>query len=260
MYKIFFLCLLTSCSYIQRKGRWGSDAFTKGSFKNVKNAIVYHAKNPQFWAPLGAAAVVYGAGQDKKISDWAVKESPLFDGKKDADAKSDDYELLFKTQMYLSVLLPASWEDGWASYAKNKLKGAAVTYLSYSATRQTVTQIKIAEPRQRPNRLDNESFPSGHSARASSKRHLIAHNLEASDINPHVRNGINTINGLMTASVMWARVEAQKHHLSDVLAGYSVGYFLSGVFYDSLLNLDTAETFVLMPTTDKVTALYSVSF
>ncbi|MFP5491744.1 MAG: phosphatase PAP2 family protein [Bacteriovoracia bacterium] len=123
-----------------------------------------------------------------------------------------------------------------------------------------MTQIKIAEPRQRPNRLDNESFPSGHSARASSKRHLIAHNLEASDINPHVRNGINTINGLMTASVMWARVEANKHHLSDVLAGYSVGYFLSGVFYDSLLNLDTAETFVVVPSTDKVMALYSVSF
>lgn len=59
---------------------------------------------------------------------------------------------------------------------------------------------------------------------------------------------------------MWARVEGKRHYLTDSLTGYSIGYFVSGFLYDSLMNLEDHETLVFSPFNDKMTLTYQVRF
>jgi hypothetical protein len=43
----------------------------------------------------------------------------------------------------------------------------------------------------------------------------------------------------LAAATAWARVEAEKHYPTDVLAGAALGHFLTAVIHDSMMGLDS---------------------
>jgi membrane-associated phospholipid phosphatase len=51
----------------------------------------------------------------------------------------------------------------------------------------------------------------------------------------------------LSACTAWARVEAKKHWLSDVLWGMALGNFIANFFYDSFL-LDTENPYIITQT------------
>ncbi|MCM2350516.1 MAG: hypothetical protein NDI69_10890 [Bacteriovoracaceae bacterium] len=85
---------------------------------------------------------------------------------------------------------------------------------------------------------------------------LSGHSTEDS----HLRTGIKAANTTLAAGTLWARPEGQRHYPSDVLVGYALGTFLSGFIYDSLMNLDSDESFSIIPLGDQASASYSIQF
>jgi len=102
----------------------------------------------------------------------------------------------------------------------------------------TVTGIvatgKRTVRRERPNARDDKSFPSGHSSAAFSSALLIQQDLSASIKRPWLRRTIKAGTYSSAAAVAWARVEANEHHLVDVLFSAALSNFVIKTFYKSM--------------------------
>jgi hypothetical protein len=97
--------------------------------------------------------------------------------------------------------------------------------------------LKDATGRTRPNGSSHASFPSGEASAAFSSVALSNRNLDSIEIPQEVKIPLKVVNILLGSGVAWARVEAQAHFPSDVLAGAALGNFLSATVHDSFLNL-----------------------
>lgn len=256
------LATISSCSILGRKGKWGKNAFYPLKGEKFLGAIKKNAQSAHVWGPVAGAAIFSASNFDRNFSNWVANEADVFKDKDAADAWSDNFNNILKAEMYATILLTASHnedEDFWG-YAWNKTKGGLVVNIAASSSRFSVDQVRKVVKRQRPNKMDLKSLPSGHAAEAGSRRAIIGKGLESVDMNSDLRFGVNAINTSMAIGTLWARVEGKRHYPSDVMLGYAFGSFISGVVYDTLINLDPNETFVLIPETDKVSAMYSYGF
>ncbi|MFL5785237.1 MAG: phosphatase PAP2 family protein [Bacteriovoracaceae bacterium] len=260
---LFFLFILSSCSLFTKKGDWGKNALWPIEGSRIKNALVKNATSPHVWAPAGSALIIHWGGYDNKISNWAVKESPVYNNTKNADKWSDDLNDVLKYEMFLTPLLTASSDEGTAGeWLVRKGKGYVVVGISSRVSDYAHDYLADQVARERPNHADRRSFPSGHATQAGTRNTITRNNLAATPMSRDLRTGINSANSVMAAGVLWARVEGQRHYPSDVLGGYAIGSFLSGVFYDSLINyeVDHPETFAVLPAKDKWTLMYTYAF
>lgn len=223
----------------------------------MKNATSEH-----FWGPLLGAGVISAAGWDQKISHWASTENPVYGSQQNADNYSNGFNKVLRFETYTSVFLTPSWEeDGqWTDYVFKKAKGYLVVRFSYSSARDFNNKIRSFTFRERPNEAGNDSFPSGHATTIGAGRNLTTKNISTIKMNEDLKKTINIINTTMAAGGIWARVEGNRHYPTDVLVGYSLGHFVSGFIYDSLMNLDKEETFTFYPTNKGAIALYEIRF
>ena len=84
----------------------------------------------------------------------------------------------------------------------------------------TSLALKKAFPKDRPDGSGNDSFPSDHAAIAFSSARFIT---KRNDVNPYYWYAAATITGI-------ARVQANKHTWSDVVAGGVIGYLSSEIW------------------------------
>lgn len=253
---------VSSCSLFGKKGKWGKNAFWPLKSSRVVSAFKKNASSPHVWLPLVGAGVSYFGNFDEKISHWAVEKKYVYGNQENTSLWSHKFNTVLLYEMYLSMLLTPSMDEDkslW-NYALSKGKGALVVTIASRATHYTRDEIAMFFKRERPNKLDNLSFPSGHSTEAGARNTLVRKNIEAMDIGRTFRTGINAINTTMAAGTLWARLEGQRHYPSDILVGYALGSFVSGFLYDSLMNLDENETFSVTPTSDSVSINYALRF
>lgn len=259
---LFVLLLLSSCSLLRRKGNWGRNSIYPIRGERILDAFKKNASSAHVWAPLVGAGITHWGGYDHKISNWASHESSIYKNREQADNWSDHFNNILKYEMYATIMLTPSMDEDESlkDYALSKAKGAIVVNVASTSTRYTRDRIAKAVHRRRPNSADFKSFPSGHATEASSRNMLVSKNLDSIDMDNRLRVGIKTTNTAMSVGTLWARLEGKRHYPSDVLVGYSLGSFLSGFIYDSLMNLEPNETFVVVPTGEKVFAQYSLFF
>ncbi len=62
---------------------------------------------------------------------------------------------------------------------------------------------------------------------------------------------LNTGFKALAVGTSWARVEANAHFPSDVLAGYALGHFISSFIHDAFLGLDQNDDFMITALTTK---------
>jgi membrane-associated phospholipid phosphatase len=117
------------------------------------------------------------------------------------------------------------------------MKGIAVEGLSLGATFGATTLLKEATNRTRPDERNNKSFPSSHASNAFANAALSNRNLNAISLPEEVRLPLQVGNIVVSTFTAWARVEAQKHYPSDVLASAALGYFLTAFIHDAFLGL-----------------------
>jgi len=104
----------------------------------------------------------------------------------------------------------------------NIISGPALTYLFNNF-------IKNRSGRLRPDASNRESFPSSHTAIAAAFSENAS--IHTGSFAGKYATPINLFNESLVGVVGWARMESKKHHLSDVLVGYSVGKFFTKLFH-----------------------------
>ena len=106
-------------------------------------------------------------------------------------------------------------EDGW--------DGTKKFVYSFAATKATVYGLKITTQEPRPNKANNHSFPSGHTASAMSGAAFI-----------HMRYGFQRaiIPYLMTGFTAYSRVASDQHWWWDTVAGAAIAGLISFVIVD----------------------------
>jgi membrane-associated phospholipid phosphatase len=213
-----------------------SQAPAKKRFWPTRSAWRHAARNavrdPGTWAPAGMAAVIVVGGWDRQISEWAVTHSPVFGSPENAATWSDRLRAASDLGMIATALAVHDDEHPWRLRAKTLLVEEVGAIASTSLT----SLLKNATGRERPDGSDDQSFPSGHASRAFAYAAASRRNLEATNLARGWRIGLTA--GLETLAIGtgWARVEAQKHYPTDVLAGAALGNYVSLLLHDAFIG------------------------
>ncbi len=242
-----FLCLLlsagmtlTACGTMKNGRRWGQDATIWPGFKRLGESASKAALSPGTWAPLAGALALQIGDADGRISEWASENTPIFGSQNAAEDASDYFRGATRVAYFTTVALTPDGSDP-ACWTIDKLKGLAVGLAAISVTGYATDLLKDATGRMRPNDSDDKSFPSAHASKASVQAVLAARNIDAMNIDKSARTGLKAACYSFAAITGWARVEADMHYPSDVLAGLALGYFLGAFFYDAFLGIRGPE-------------------
>jgi len=112
---------------------------------------------------------------------------------------------------------------GVATLAQGDLTGTRQLVLSTGATLVAVEMLKHTVHATRPDGSDNKSFPSGHTAIAFSAATFMDRRYGEPWRQRYGNWAIPTLYGAAALTGI-ARVEANRHHWGDVLAGAAIGY------------------------------------
>lgn len=99
---------------------------------------------------------------------------------------------------------------------------AAAQYGMVQANRGLVHNLKVSTNRERPDKSNNLSFPSGHTSTTTLQAIYAGRNNE----------DLKWIGMAMAGATAWARVEAKRHYWSDVIAGAAVAWGVSQWEYE----------------------------
>ena len=109
------------------------------------------------------------------------------------------------------------------------------------ASQGATTLLKEETNRERPDMKGDKSFPSMHTSRAASQATLASRNLESIPMSNTAKYAFRAGFTTLAAGTAWARVEGRRHYLGDVLAGYSLGHFISAFINDAFLGIDSPD-------------------
>ena len=217
---LILLLLLTGAGGCASSGTsWGQRTGPVQSWQELGEAARSAAAQPSVWLPLAGAAVLGVADLDDNISDWAVRKQPLFGA--NAGDVSDDLLDVSTGTLVLSALLAPS------NSGSDKLWGLATQAGTVALTGGVVEGMKRLTDRERPDGSDRKSLPSGHASQSAVRTHLTRTNLEYIRMPETARRVSGVALHSLTFATAWARVEANKHYASDVLAGIAVGNYIA---------------------------------
>lgn len=228
--------LLVSCGTLAGGRGWGQDATLSPGWARVRAAALANLEDPVTWLPIASAAVLQVDDFDRRISDWARDETPIFGSTQHASDASDTWRTVTNDLWTVSLFVPPSGETA-GEWAWSRTKGATVEIAAKAVSRGVTSVLKDVSNRARPDGSDDRSFPSGHMTEAFGSAALGARNLDWSNLpSGAVWPGKIALYG---SSILtgWARVEAGKHFPSDVLFAAGATNFVVGFVHDAFLGL-----------------------
>jgi len=200
-------------------GGWGGDTGFARSWQAWGAAARDAATQPAVWMPLGGAIVLGAADLDDNISDWAVRKQPLF-GNNASDVSDDLLHVTTGALVLSAVVAPAD-------KPADRFRGVAAQLASVVVTGAATEGLKELTSRERPNGRGNKSLPSGHASQAAVRTSLARTNLRHHDLPRGARIVSDVALHSLGYATAWARVEANRHYPSDVLAGVALGNFFA---------------------------------
>ena len=233
---LLVLGLAPGCGSLREGGSWGHDALYPVQWARIPQAAKRALLDPATWVPAAGAAVFKIDNWDRKTSDWASQHTPVFGSKQTANDASDWLRNALAAEVFATAVLTPSGPEP-LEWTWSKAKGLGVEYGAILLNNEATGWIKDWAGRERPDGNGNESFPSGHASAAAVSARLSNRNLDSIEMQPWLRRTFQTGNFLMAGGTSWARVEAQRHFPSDVLAGMALGNFISTFIHDAFLNL-----------------------
>lgn len=219
------LFMLAGC--ITSGGTLGSGARWPGA-ADTWEAARTAALEPGTWVPIAAAGLLTIQNADERITEWAIDHQPVFGH--DAEDFSNDLQKASMGMWLASGLIAPA--DSAAGKLAALSAGAGAVLLQGAV----VTGLKEAVGRERPNRQNDKSFPSGHAGRTQTLATMTEYNLRAMDLSDPARIGLTASTQLLAAGTAWARVEAGKHHVNDVLVGSAIGHFVAAFVREAFLG------------------------
>ncbi|MBL7187667.1 MAG: phosphatase PAP2 family protein [Phycisphaerae bacterium] len=228
--------ILPGCGTLPNDRGWGQDAFSTIDFDRVSRAAHDAFFSINTLAPLAGALAFSVDDFDERVSDWAVKHTPVFGSKDEAGDASNYLTTPLHVEVLITALATPSGDvpDEWMV---SKFKGLGVELAAMGAARSTTNWLKGATDRTRPDKSSDVSFPSAHASSAFSFATLANRNIDSIGMPGTLKPAIKAGNLLFASGVAWARVEEQRHYPSDVLAGAALGHFLTAFIHDAFLSL-----------------------
>lgn len=201
------------------------------------------ARDSGTWMPLAGAAVVAVGGWDRQWQRSLAKHQYLFD---DDGEDASNRLIQAGTLLYATSVVFAAPEDTAFVDALDWKAANLATFVASKASVDELTgRMKPASGRERPDGVPDDAFPSRHSATSAAQTTLTRRNLDYIDMNPTVRDaakiGLHALDGLTGL----ARIEADQHYPTDVLAGIALGNFISSFAFNLLLERDDPQPYEL---------------
>jgi hypothetical protein len=211
------------------------------TWERTSEAAQHAAVHPSVWAPVIGAGVFTIDHLDRRTATYLSDHAPIFGDSESAGNASDDLESLLHVTAGISAFaapVPAG-EDATLHRGEH----LAVVVGGLALTGGITDGIKNATRRERPNDSDDRSFPSGHASQAFASATFASANVHRAWGDSSGAQWADA--GLYTAASLTAlaRVEADVHYPSDVLAGAALGNFMAR-FLDELLLADTDTALV----------------
>jgi len=234
---LFLLLFLLVCKGPAHGTGWGQNATLTPGWERLGTAVKSALFAPETWAPAAGALVLQIDRADRRVQAWAARHTPIFGSQDRADQMSDNLKNASGALWVVSALAaPSTDEEG--EWLGNKTKGLGVQFGAGILLRSTVGVLKETTKRERPNNLGETSFPSAHASNVSLYSTLTSRNVDtfgwSDDAVAVSRFGLGTV----AAATAWARVEANQHYPSDVLAGIALGHFVGAFFTEAFLGID----------------------
>lgn len=239
-------CFLCGCGTLDNGRGWGQDATLAPGWERVGRAAKDAALATETWVPLASALALQIGHADENMQAWAAKHTPVFGSQQNAVRMSDNLKDVSGALWVVSGLAPPSGDDGGGEWFLNKARGLGVQTAAGVLLRSSVGMLKESTGRLRPNGLGKTSFPSDHASKASLYNAMAAKNVEAIGWSDNAVSISRFGLGTLTAATSWARIEANEHYPSDVLAGIALGHFIGAFFTDAFLGLDEPEQVVVL--------------
>jgi membrane-associated phospholipid phosphatase len=251
--------LCSGCATLPSGRGWGADATARPGWERVRGAALSAIKDPWVWAPVAGAAAFQLNGFDRKTSNWARDNTPIFGSTQNAEHWSNDLRTATGV-IEAATLLATPSGDEPSDWIANKAKGAAVELAAIGAASLTTRVLKQTTGRTRPNGADDESFPSGHASSAAAAGQLAKINLDSIDLGHGTRLAADVATDAVVFGTAWARVEAGAHYPSDVLAGIAIGNFFARFVTAAFLDMGARESVSLAATDGGALVYWSVRF
>ncbi len=230
---LLLFVLSFSFAYGELKSRY----FEAPSFERVKQAASSATNTYHFRIPLALGLIAFAF--DGRISDSAARHTPLFGSQENAENWTDALVVGLVPMMLYSAMqsdLPVKDEPAYITRAKFIGFQSLIILADFTL----ITSLKNSSKRVRPDESDDLSFPSGHSSVSSGLSRTVFNNINNSQHRDttfgRVLQGTAFTSSILVA---WGRVEARKHHLSDVLLGNALGAFISDFLYATFLEEPT---------------------
>jgi hypothetical protein len=237
---VISLITLQGCGTLSNGHSWGQDATLSPGWDRIKRSAVNAALSPETWGPVAGALVFQVNHMDKRVSDWASNNSPVFGSQRNAENWSNLLEVSSGVVYIITVMAEPSGNDP-SDWLIAKAKGLAIGAAASGITAGSTSLIEILSGRTRPNGKNNLSFPSGHVSSIAVFSTLTRRNIESLSLSPGSRMFAYIGLAGMAAGEGWGRVEGHAHYPSDVLAGYALGHFFSAFINDAFLGIDNEK-------------------
>jgi len=225
--------------------RWGSTTSLTPSWQQIRTAAKNAATDPHTWVPVAGAALLSMGDLDEQTAEWAAEHNPLFGSKQRAQDASDTLRNLARLN-YLATAVATPSGIGWQAI-ENKSKAIAVGLLASKSTSTLTGKLKEQTQRKRPDNINDDSFPSGHTSGATVASTLAVRNLDAIPLSKRTRTGWKAASYGLAGLTGWARVEGERHYPTDVLVGYALGNFLGAFFNEAFINPQYQQRIVILP-------------
>ena len=210
------LFLLGGC--VSGGGRHGAGAEWPAAGE-AWQAVRTAASEPGTWAPLAVAGLLTIDNVDGRLTEWAIDHKPVF-GSDAEDFSNDLQKATSAVWLATAVAAPSDSLNG-------KMAGVGAGLAAVALEGAVIVGLKDAVGRERPNGKNDKSFPSGHAGRTSALATMTAYNVDTMDLSAPARLGLIAGSQVLAAGTAWARVEAGKHHVTDVLVGSAIGHFMA---------------------------------
>lgn len=220
-----FLSLLSGCTHIH------SSNHLSGRMWNASKIAI---ANTNTWVPLTGAVLFVATDTDHPTSDWAVDNRPVFSTRKKANDRGNKLAAALSVSAILSSVLLHTRHSEHSRWDRLKID-ASTLVMTNGITRALKKSVCRSRPKNTPN-VKEVSFPSGHSSQAFSTAAIISENLKLYRMSNKNKISINIGVYTLAYGTAWARVEAEQHYPSDVLAGAALGNFLAVFFREMFLK------------------------
>jgi len=230
----------------------------KAALRHIGHAAKESLVHPLTITPALGSVLCYLSGADKQISTWASTTNPIYGSRERADRISDKTREISKYS-FQGVLGAKLFQNTIGNEEPlTPLLVWGASFLAKKSNASITINLKHHVGRLRPDTTNFLSFPSGHTS-TTTVYTTMSYRLADSFSLP--RGPKMLLQGSLislSALTAWARVEAQRHYPSDVLAGAAIGHFIGSFFSELCIQNPTNSTDSTDPTKRGFAAYFNI--